>query len=274
MDRPISWDGPNFAIFTSVPYPLWVYDPRTLRVLAVNQACCERYAGPAAEATRLTVADLAAEEDRAEFLRWIETETATEGLFWRPRRVHQQRLDGTVFPAQILRGEGVVGKVAESARGIIVNNFRSSPLALPTELAETRIEALLAEPLVYRNRLQGVLVIGREVGGRPFRDWEQDIMRLFATQIGPVLDNARLVKDLEAELHDRQEAEAKLLRRTRQVEAVREIGNEVAREIDQNALMSLLASRVMALLDAGGSALYVWEDEEQTLMARGAQGLV
>ena len=171
-------------------------------------------------------------------------------------------------------GEGVAGKVAESAQGIIVNDFRSSPLALPTELAETRIEAILAEPLVYRDRLLGVLVIGREECGKPFRDREQDTVRLFATQIGLALEKGRLVEELEAELHDRQEAEAKLLRRNRQVEAVREIGDEVGREIDTNALIDLLAARVMALLDAGGSALYVWEEEEQTLVARAAQGLL
>lgn len=171
-------------------------------------------------------------------------------------------------------GEGLVGKVAESAQGIIVNDFRTSPWALPTGLAEMRIEALLAEPLLYRERLLGVLVIGREGSGRPFHDREQDTVRLFATQIGLTLEKARLVEELEAELHDRQDAEAKLLRRNQQVEAVREIGDEVAHEIDTTALMDLLASRVMALLDAEGSALYVWEDEEQMLVARAAQGLL
>ena len=175
---------------------------------------------------------------------------------------------------RIKSGEGVAGKVAESAQGMIVNDFRTSPLALATELAETRIEALLAEPLVYRDRPLGVLVIGREESNRPFRDREQDAVRLFATQIGLALEKARLVEELEAELHDRQEAEAKLLRRNRQVDAVREIGDEVGREIDTNALLSLLATRVMGLLDAGGSVLYVWEEEEQTLVARAAQGLL
>jgi len=198
---------------------------------------------------------------------WDATAGALVPRAWRgvARRIAGQRLKS---------GEGVAGAVAEHGEGLIVNDVPGSRFAETVDCQEATPHAILAEPLGHRDRLLGVLVVGRKRPADPFGDADREAARLFATPVSLALEQARLVEELEAELHERQQAEADLLRWRRQVEAVSEIGDEVAREMDVSALLQLIATRVMVLLDAAGSALYLSEDEEQALVAKSAEGLL
>jgi two-component system NtrC family sensor kinase len=89
-------------------------------------------------------------------------------------------------------GEGVVGTVAQRRHGMVVNEYRNSPYAHPLFLAQAGITAVIAEPLVHRDRLLGVIAIDNEGIGRNFTEDDRHILSLFAAQAAVAIENARL----------------------------------------------------------------------------------
>jgi PAS domain S-box-containing protein len=89
-------------------------------------------------------------------------------------------------------GEGVVGTVAQRRSGMVVNDYRNSPFAHPLFVAQTGITAVIAEPLVHRDRLLGVIAIDDEGVGRTFTEDDRHALSLFAVQAAVAIENARL----------------------------------------------------------------------------------
>ena len=124
-------------------------------------------------------------------------------------------------------GDGVTGTVAIRRKGMIVNDYRTSPFARPIVLERTGITADMAEPLLYRDRLIGVIDINNGNTGRTFSDEHAEVLRLFATQAAIAIENARTH---EAALRREEELEA-LLRASRTVMA----GLDLQSTLDQIA---------------------------------------
>ena len=90
--------------------------------------------------------------------------------------------------AQLRLGEGVVGTVAARRQGLLINHYQTSIFALP----ETRTTTVVAEPLLYRERLLGVLSVHSETPERPFTDEDRQILALFARQAAIAIHTAQL----------------------------------------------------------------------------------
>jgi signal transduction histidine kinase len=88
-------------------------------------------------------------------------------------------------------GEGVVGTAAQRREGLSVSDYRTSSYAVHLTLEHTRITAVLAEPLLYRDRLLGVIGVDNESTQRPFTQEDRDILALFAAQAAIAIENAR-----------------------------------------------------------------------------------
>jgi GAF domain-containing protein len=92
---------------------------------------------------------------------------------------------------RVLRpGEGISGRVARRRQAMIVNNYRTSPYASPT-IQESGMTAVLAEPLVYRGRLLGVLTVAHREGGRTFTERDRERLALFVAHTAIVTHEAR-----------------------------------------------------------------------------------
>ena len=89
-------------------------------------------------------------------------------------------------------GEGIAGMVAERKEGMVVNDYRTWPGALPLVLEHTGIAAVLAEPLLYHDRLLGVISLDKGAAARPFAEADRELLRLFADQAAVAIENARL----------------------------------------------------------------------------------
>lgn len=111
---------------------------------------------------------------------------------------------------QIALGEGVTGTVAAHRKGMIVNDYRRSPLARPDILERTKITATIAEPLLYQDRLVGVINLDNGETNRRFTESNQGILRLFTAQAAIAIQNARLYEASQRELADRMRAEEAL----------------------------------------------------------------
>jgi len=112
-------------------------------------------------------------------------------------------------------GEGVAGTTAQRREGMIVNDYRTSPYAHPGTLERTGITAVLAEPLLYHDRLVGVLTINNEGTGRHFTEEDRATLALFATQAAIALENARLYQEIQQHAA---ELEERVRERTRELE--------------------------------------------------------
>ena len=89
-------------------------------------------------------------------------------------------------------GDGLVGIVAERREGMIVNDYRNWPFARPTTLERSKITAVIAEPLEYRDRLVGVISLDNGDTARGFSEQDREILHLFGIQAAIAIENARL----------------------------------------------------------------------------------
>jgi GAF domain-containing protein len=78
---------------------------------------------------------------------------------------------------------------------------------------------------------------------------------------------------LKGEITERNHAESALAARTRQLEAVREVSEEIARELDLTTLLGLITRRAMELVGAASSVTQLWDEAAQVLMPRAWHGL-
>jgi PAS domain-containing protein len=93
-------------------------------------------------------------------------------------------------------GEGLVGSVAQRREGLLVNDYQTSPYATPVLAERLGFTAIVAEPLLYRDRLVGVIAISNEGTGRSFTAQDSDLLALFAAQAAIAIDNARLYEEV------------------------------------------------------------------------------
>ncbi|MEM7582534.1 MAG: HD domain-containing phosphohydrolase [Acidobacteriota bacterium] len=99
-------------------------------------------------------------------------------------------------------GEGIVGRVAQTGKGEIVDDVMSDPSWRGdlSGLFETR--AVLTVPLKAQGRVVGVLQILNPIGRKTFTEHDLKRMRLFAAPLGQAIDNARLYTALKGQFVD------------------------------------------------------------------------
>ena len=120
-------------------------------------------------------------------------------------------------------GEGLVGTVAVRREGLCVNDYRTSPYAVPHVIAHTDITAAIAEPLLYRDRLLGVLSLSNRGIARRFSEQDREVLRLFADHAAVAVENARLFAELNTSYTRLQDAQAEMIR-TEKLRALGQLG--------------------------------------------------
>ncbi|MBI3085012.1 MAG: GAF domain-containing protein, partial [candidate division NC10 bacterium] len=163
-------------------------------------------------------------------------------------------------------GEGVAGTVARRREGMIVNDYRTSSYVHPSFLELTRVTAVIAEPLLYRDRLLGVITLTNEPTGRPFTPQDRETLALFAAHAAIAIQNARLYAATQHELAERKRTEETLVDHTRQLEAVRAVTAEITRELDLITLLRLICQRPGELIGTETGAVWLWDEESQLLV--------
>jgi signal transduction histidine kinase/DNA-binding response OmpR family regulator/HPt (histidine-containing phosphotransfer) domain-containing protein len=169
-------------------------------------------------------------------------------------------------------GEGIAGAVALRREGLIVNDFRNSPYAQGPFGTRTPVTAVLSEPLLYQERLPGVITIGNENSLQPFTERDQQVLGLFAHQAAIAIENARLYQAGQYELAERRRAEAALRARTAQLETAQAIAQEITRELDLPRLLTLVMQRATAVFGTTAGSLYLWNEAEQCLVPHAWRG--
>jgi PAS domain S-box-containing protein len=116
------------ALFDKNPYPVWVYDTETLRILAVNEASIRKYGYAREEFLELTLSDLHVSEDAPSLREHVSSPHPEAGSArgWRHR--HK---DGTVIDVEIASQEiSLDGARARIVLAIDVTDRRRAEEAL------------------------------------------------------------------------------------------------------------------------------------------------
>jgi signal transduction histidine kinase/ActR/RegA family two-component response regulator len=135
-------------------------------------------------------------------------------------------------------GDGIVGMVAQRREGMIVADYRTWPHARPLVLERTGITAILAEPLLYRDRLLGVVTADKHDTGQPFTEEDRHLLRLFADQAAVGIENARLFAELNQSYHELQRAQDELIR-SEKLRALGQMAAGIAHDLN-NRLAAIL----------------------------------
>jgi signal transduction histidine kinase/DNA-binding response OmpR family regulator len=125
-------------------------------------------------------------------------------------------------------GEGVAGTVAARRERLVLDDYPTSPYALPAILAHTTAGPVLAEPLLCRGAMVGVLVVDRTSGPKCFSPEDQEILTSFATHAAIAIENARLYDTA--------------LRRGLELEALLAATRSVMSGLDLQAILEQIAS--------------------------------
>ncbi len=195
------------------------------------------------EAVRAVTAEITRELDLPKVLQLItrhagELIASGSGTVWLWNEAEQALIPQTwldrgewILNRRLRLGEGLAGIVAERREGLIVNDYQRWPQALPFVVACGTITAVLGEPLLYRDRLLGVLAVDNEGTDRTFTEEDGDLLALFASHAAIAIQNAQLFEQVQAG-HERLQNLSRRLVEVQEAER-RHIARELHDEIGQ-----------------------------------------
>jgi len=172
------------------------------------------------EALRAVTGEITRELDTTALLRLI-TRRATELLGAPSGAIYRwDEADHTLVPwawhgiddwvreVRLRAGEGLSGTVAARREGLIVNDYAASPPGAKI-IAAHGITATIAEPLIYGDRLLGVITVNHTGTGLRFTERDRRVLGLLAAQAAIAIRNASLY-EAEAAARDAAEAATRL----------------------------------------------------------------
>ncbi len=142
--------------------------------------------------------------------------------------------------------DGVTGIVAARRQGLIVNDYRNSPYRNPIYVERTGITAALAEPLLYRDRLLGVITVNRDENGYPFTEPDRQILSLFAHQAAVAIENAWLHETT--------------VRRAQQLTTLTELTRVLTTVLDSHQVAREILAAAQVLIPDAVGRLWEWSD--------------
>ena len=151
-------------------------------------------------------------------------------------------------------GEGLCGIVAERREGLMVNDYRAFRNAHPRILADTTVNAVLAEPLRFHDTLVGVIAVNHQAGGRSFSSEDQQILGVFATQAAIAIENARLYQDAG--------------RQRREIEVVADLSQRLNASLDLDTVLQRVADGARELTGSDLAQIALRDGESPTLSFR------
>jgi PAS domain S-box-containing protein len=165
-------------------------------------------------------------------------------------------------------GEGVVGTVAQRREGLIIEDYQASPYADSRSLGHGQGLALVSEPLLYRDRLIGVIAVNNQGSGRLFTEADQQLLALLAAQAAIAIENAWLFAALQERtdhlMQLNTELRNQIVERQRAEEALQE-SEDRFHSIAQSANDAIIAidnSGTIVVWNKGASTIFGYEEAE------------
>ena len=139
----------------------------------------------------------------------------------------QEDFRGTV----LAYGEGAAGHVAETGQPLVIDDYSVWAGRASVFDRGHPFQAVMSAPLLWQGNVTGVIHVLREGDGKNFTQKELDLLCAFADHAAVAVENSRLVKRLEEELHERKRIERELQAAKETLEAVnQELAEALQRE--------------------------------------------
>jgi sigma-B regulation protein RsbU (phosphoserine phosphatase) len=158
-------------------------------------------------------------------------------------------------PSELVRslrikvGEGIVGRVAQTRRAVLVNDVQADPAYIPS-LPSIRSE--LAVPLMFKGRLIGVIDLEAPQADF-FNDSHLNLLELLAGRMAMAIENARLYR--------------RSLRQARTLQILNEISRELSSVLVLNALLRKIGTLTKRLVDYHRFGVLLADDQARTFNA-------
>ncbi len=101
------------------------------------------------------------------------------------------RMGADAVGTRMARGEGAMGRVAETMEPLVVPNYPEW-VGRSEKYVDGSVQTVMAAPLLIRSHLVGVLAVVHSDRNRMFGPDDLRLLRLFATQAAIAIENARL----------------------------------------------------------------------------------
>ncbi len=158
----------------------------------------------------------------------------------------------------VRKGEGMVGRVWETGRPLVVEDYARWPGRLPDPRFD-RLYHAVAVPLKVREEVVGVFSVARDDPNQPFRPEELEAILWFGELASLVLQNASLYRAAQEELERRSAAETALRHRQQLLEALHTATHAMLQGIRTEDLLHALTHRASQLLRSPHGNVYLLE---------------
>lgn len=157
-------------------------------------------------------------------------------------------------------GTGIVGEAALNRRPVISNNVLDTAVWSASTDQKTGFvtKAVLAVPLIFKERVIGVLEVVNRKDNLPFVDDDQNLLAAFAGQAAVAIENARLYTLTDRELNARVE----------ELSVMQRIDRELNASLDVNRAMRITLEWAMRQSQADAGLIGIMEEKGLRLMAQ------
>jgi signal transduction histidine kinase/HAMP domain-containing protein len=151
-------------------------------------------------------------------------------------------------------GELATGLAAETRDTVIINDYRAWSGTGGRVREAINITALLAEPILYQDRLVGVICVRHEAEGAAFDDQDREQLQIFAAQAAIAIENARLYEEIGA--------------RIMRLQSLSRLTQLISSSLDMDALLHEVAQAAATLVGAPEASFWVVDETRQRLELR------
>jgi signal transduction histidine kinase len=153
------------------------------------------------------------------------------------------------------RGRGILGVLIRDSQPLRLHDIGQDSRSVGFPPHHPPMRTFLGAPVLLRGTAYGNLYLTEKDGGVDFSDEDEELVVLLASQAAVAIENARLY---ESAMHW-----------SNQLQALIQVGNALALEIEPSRLLQLVARQLRELVSARMTV--VWLPEGQELVARAVE---
>ena len=177
-------------------------------------------------------------------------------------------LEDWIGEVRIQLGEGITGAVAQRRAGMLVNDYRHWDGANPLFIERTNITAIVAEPLLYRGQLLGVITLNNAATEGPFTDRDRDLLRLFADQAAIAIANAQLFTESEERRRTAEAMAEETAHRQREAEIISELAKDLNTSLDLDTVLQRVVEGAKELCRSDYARITLRDPESNAMRFR------
>ena len=118
---------------------------------------------------------------------------------------------GFIRSYRVKIGEGIAGHVAKTKRPLLVRDITKEKRYQSLLKGHYRTNSFISAPIISKNRVLGVINLNDKKSGEPFNEEDLGFVKVVANQAAVAIENAMLIKKLNAKAEELEELNKKLI---------------------------------------------------------------